>query len=102
MKHLTRNQWAELIEEFESSGLTQAAFASQKGVKLPTLRSWVYKLRTEQPLDSSAPELLPVRLLEPERSSRELLELEFPSGHRLRFPAGTAPSYLAALVASLG
>ena len=44
----SRQQWRDLVAEFEASGLTQQAFARRRQVKLGTFRSWLYTLRKEQ------------------------------------------------------
>lgn len=44
----TRRRWTTLVARFERSGLSQAQFASRNAVSLPSLRYWIYKLRTEE------------------------------------------------------
>lgn len=44
----SKQQWRELVAEFEASGLGQQAFAQRKRVKLGTFRSWLYRLRKER------------------------------------------------------
>lgn len=46
-----RQQW---VEQLRRSGLTQAAFARQNGLKLTTLQSWIYQ-RPVKPPKSQAP-----------------------------------------------
>lgn len=44
-----RTFWTPLVDEFErSSGITQAAFARQYGIKAGTFRKWLYQLRAER------------------------------------------------------
>ena len=119
-----RARWTKLVADFESSDLTQREFATERGISYSNLRNWIYRLRKEsRPLvvteakePGQAPEqveakrasrLVPVRvvasaakprLVEP---SSPLLELALPSGVVVRFPPGTAPSYLRALSAEL-
>jgi len=123
-----RGRWTKLVADFESSDLTQREFATERGVSFSNLRNWIYKLRKEsRPLvanetkvagQASPPErapkglqLRPVRVVasaakrrrtEPApRDADHHLELVFPSGALVRFPAGTDPQYLQALAAAL-
>jgi len=97
--------WRELIREYESGDRreTQTAFARRRGVSVGTFRLWLYRVRRER---TTGPALVPVRVLSstaPTARWRDdvSLELELPSGVRLRFPVGTDGGYLAALVARL-
>ena len=40
--------WNQVIEEFESSEMTQTQFAQNKGVNVATFRNWLYKIRNEE------------------------------------------------------
>ena len=119
-----RERWTKLVADFETSDLTQREFASARGISFANLRNWIYRLRKEsRPLIEAAPaspgqapvrvpsrersRLVPVRvvasapkarLVEP---SATLLELALPTGVVVRFPPGTQPSYLRALIAEL-
>ena len=119
-----QERWKKLVADFEASDLTQREFASERGVSFSNLRNWLYRLRKEaRPLAEGPPapsrqapkvaanrrgsRLVPVRvvasaakprLLEP---ASALLELALPSGVAVRFPPGTDPSYLRALLAAL-
>lgn len=44
----SKQQWRDLVAEFEAGGLTQQAFARRKRVNLGSLRNWIYKFRKEQ------------------------------------------------------
>jgi transposase-like protein len=119
-----RERWTKLVADFETSDLTQREFASERGISFSNLRNWIYRLRKEsRPLVEAAPassgqaparaptvrhsRLVPVRvvasapkarLVEP---SATLLELALPTGVVVRFPPGTQPSYLRAIIAEL-
>jgi hypothetical protein len=119
-----RERWTKLVADFEASDLTQREFASERGISFSNLRNWIYRLRKEsRPLVETGPassgqalarapakersRLVPVRvvasaakprLVEP---SSALLELALPTGVVVRFPPGTEPSYLRALLAAL-
>jgi hypothetical protein len=121
-----RTRWVKLVADYESSGLTQREFATERGISFSNLRNWIYRLRHEsRPLTDDtkqpgqAPEsgaaeegsrLLPVRVVASAPKARHdaaapagdgLLELVLPSGARLRFAAGTDLGYLQALAAAL-
>jgi DNA-binding transcriptional regulator YiaG len=40
---------AQLLEEYRASGLTQERFAARAGLKVGTLRAWIYKRRPPAP-----------------------------------------------------
>ena len=117
-----RQFWINQVADFETSGLSQRAYAEQKQISLSNLRYWMYKLRNEsRPLApeqaESAPEqrrprrarrLLAVDVVAsaaPKARQQDgqaaLLELTLPSGVQLRFPAGTDLAYLRALASAL-
>ena len=100
-----REIWLQIVEQFESSGLTQEEYASQRGIPVSTLRSWIYKVRRER--SEEAP-LLPVRVI----SSAALLarqpadegggiEVQVGDAVRVRFPSTTTPAAIAELVGLL-
>ncbi|WP_419145206.1 IS66 family insertion sequence element accessory protein TnpA [Myxococcus stipitatus] len=43
-----KQEWFQVAEAFEASGLTQKAFSAQRGVRLSTLQSWVYRRRRQR------------------------------------------------------
>ena len=119
-----RERWVRLVADYEASDLTQREYASERGISFSNLRNWIYKLRREsRPLVQVAPEvsgqepprvgperasrLVPVRVVAsaPKARSDEaapaMLELAMPSGAAVRFPVGTDPAYLRALLAAL-
>jgi DNA-binding transcriptional regulator YiaG len=55
-----REIWVQIVGQYEQSGLTQEAYAAQRGIPVATLRSWIYKLRHES--DGAVP-VLPVRVV---------------------------------------
>jgi hypothetical protein len=119
-----RERWTKLVADYEASDLTQREFASERGVSFSNLRNWIYRLRQEsRPLVTKAPassgqapsrrprkersRLVPVRVVASAPKARlleavpRMLELGLPSGVVVRFPPGTEPSYLRALISSL-
>jgi transposase len=118
-----RERWTKLVEDFETSGLTQKGFAQERGVSYSTLRNWVYRLRRERgPLGSRIDtrgkvwrqgqqkeglRFIPVEVVAsaPYGAAKAetvgAIELVLSSGSRLRFSAGTEIEYLRALAAVL-
>jgi hypothetical protein len=101
-----REYWVRLVAELERSGQPHREFASKRGVKVATLQKWLYRFRRER--RRNVP-LVPVRVVASTaptaRGASERaagIEVELPSGLRLRFPAGTDGAYIAALVRQLG
>jgi len=119
-----RTRWTKLVADFEVSELSQREFASERGISLSNLRYWIYRLRKEsRPLvtetversgqgperggEAEGSRLVPVHVVASAAKPRwkedgaALLELDLPSGTRLRFPAGTDLNYLRALASAL-
>jgi len=48
MARATRQEWAERVSRWQSSGLTAQAFAEEAGLNAATLSYWKYQLRREQ------------------------------------------------------
>ncbi len=119
-----QERWKKLVADFEAGDLTQREFASERGISFSNLRNWIYRLRKEaRPLVEAAPasprqaprraarkegsRFVPVRVVASAPKARlvepafPLLELALPSGASVRFPPGTDPSYLRALLAVL-
>jgi hypothetical protein len=112
-----RRQWQSLVARFERSGTSQAAFAAEAGVGLPSFRYWLYKLRAAVALSAPAPRatpgqasrgsarsaevrLVPVQLrggLEPEEGSVEVDVATL----RLCVRGRADPRYVALLVGAL-
>ncbi len=114
-----RERWVRVVATFEESGQSQREFAKGQELSLSNLRYWIYRLRKKsRPLATELAErsvksaeqperltLKPVRVVasvpEARREGSGLLELDLPSGTRVRFPAGTDPNYLRTLVSAL-
>jgi len=115
-----RQFWINQVADFETSGLSQRAYAEQKQISLSNLRYWMYKLRNEsRPLAPEQAESAPEQR-RPRRARRLLavdvvasaapkarppedgmLELALPSGLRVRFHAGVDLEYLCQLASAL-
>ncbi|MCP3103962.1 IS66 family insertion sequence element accessory protein TnpB [Myxococcus sp. K15C18031901] len=83
-----KQEWLQVAEAFEASGLTQEAFSAQRGLRLSTLQSWVYRRRRQHARKAPAVRLLPVEVATVAQVGPVLLEVVLASGARLRFPAG--------------
>ncbi|QDE90499.1 hypothetical protein BHS06_16845 [Myxococcus xanthus] len=101
-KPVEKQEWFRVAEAFEASGLTQKEFSAQRGVRLSTLQSWVYRRRRQRAGKAEPVRLLPVEVAGVAQPSTALLEVELASGARLRFAFGTDVEYVARLVAALG
>ena len=101
-KPVEKQEWLRVAESSEASGLTQKEFSQQRGVRLRTLQSCVYRRRRQEAGKAEAVRLLPVEVAGVAQPSKALLEMELASGARLRFASGTDVEYVARLVAALG
>jgi len=91
-------EWASILDRYDSSGLTQAAFCAREGLRFGTLVSWLGRRRKNGgALISSPPEpkFHELSLSRPTESSNSSLEVSLPDGTVLR---GSQASELAQLV----
>src|SRR5438128_2460539 len=98
-----REIWVGIVGQYERSGLTQEAFAADRGFPVATLRWWISRLRRD---GKEAAPLLPVRVLASTAPSARGagdgwpgIEVTVGDALRVRFPDGTPPSMIAELVA---
>ncbi|NOK01105.1 MULTISPECIES: IS66 family insertion sequence element accessory protein TnpB [Myxococcus] len=101
-KPVEKQEWFRVAEAFEASGLTQKEFASQRGLRLSTLQSWVYRRRRLHGSQTVGVRLLPVEVATGPAATESMLEVATASGARVRFEEGTDVVYVARLVAALG
>ena len=98
MKRRTKEQWRELIGEFEMAGLTQVEFARLYGVNVGTFRVWLHRLRRAQAL-------APVRFAEVSVSHASEkappCRLELPGDVVVLLGSAPEPRWLAELVVQL-
>lgn len=95
-----KETWLRLLEEYEQTELTQAAFAEQKGVKLATFRDWLYKERDKK-AESSATFVEVALPSVPFSVETAAVVLDFAQEHRIHFSSLPSPSYLASLLQAL-
>ena len=117
-KHIGREFWTRVIEEYESRApeQTQWDFAEEWGLKLTTFRSWLYQLRREQetvPSDNYTVgdelALVPIEVTGLDEAAVmagsvegfSAVDAAFPGGMMLRFQAGTDAVYMAELLSSV-
>lgn len=96
----TRRRWAERMGRFATSSLTVAEFCAAEGVSVPAFYQWKRVLAAgDTPLSpGTVPAFVPVRVA----PTAPAVELALPSGAVLRFPPGTDPATIAAVVRHLG
>ena len=94
-----RDNWWRIITEFEASGMTQRAFIKERRLSRSTFQKWLGKSRAEGPRADVAGELqlLEIQVVDDVLDAGVELEVMLAGGHSLWFPAGTDPSYVAAL-----
>lgn len=94
----TAERRAQLVQAYQESGLTMAAFARREGIKYATFAHWVLKAQKATAMPAK-PRLRFAELQLPLRAAAaEPLEIRLPDGTVLR---GTRVADLAALVRAL-
>ena len=101
-KKRSREEWAELVTEYERSGgdETQASFSRRQGVRVASFRYWLYKLR--EPVEEPGVRFveLTARTEEPRRS--EPVEVELTNGRCLvRFRGGADAVFIGDVISTL-
>ena len=100
----SRDQWAQIVEEFERRGLSHEAFCAERRLNVGSFRGWLYRLRTDSPrgkVARSATQLLPVRVGPPSASGDEDLVEVAIGGILVRVRSSVGPAYVAELVSRL-
>jgi len=105
------DEWMKLLEEYATSGLSQKEFVAKHELSFSTFQYWLYRkskgLRAES---GSSAQFVPVEVVpSPALQARAaepvvaggLIELELPTGLRVRLPAGTTPRFLGDVLACL-
>jgi len=90
-KRRTQSQWQRLVEEWERSDLTQAAYCRKKGISVASLQRWKRLLADEDHCvrehthgTAHSSTFLPIRLVDPPRGSAGLgLTVVLPDGVRI-------------------
>ena len=89
-------QWAMLIQECNSSGLTKRAFCRQRGISEKSFYYWLRKMRS-QAAEAVAPKLVQ---LEPISQTEDMLQIRY-RGAELKLPADVDLDAVAALLRSI-
>jgi hypothetical protein len=87
----------EWIERYRRSGQSAAAFASAHGVKVGTLRGWLYRRAGRTKSRNEA--MIPVKLID-SAGRQPAVTLRLPSGIEIEFAAAVAVSTLKELIES--
>jgi transposase len=95
-------RWDERLKRFAAGIHTVVAFCAAEGVSQSNFYLWRRRLARPAPLPAiSAPAVVPLRVAPPAHAAAPHLELDLPSGATLRFPAGTHPEFIAAVLRGL-
>ena len=90
-------QWAVLIQECKSSGMTNKDFCIQRGISEKSFYYWQRKFR-EQIVEVAAPQLVP--LDHPAEEPVDILQIRFREAE-LKLPSGVDIDAVAALLRSI-
>ena len=95
-----REEIEKIVADYERSGLTQDEYARQHGLKVGTLRHWIYhRLRAAAP---AAPALVEVQVAPMAALGSTHYRLEFPGGKSLSFSGPVRREELEQLCQLLG
>ena len=89
-------QWAMLIQECSSSGLTKREFCQQRGISEKSFYYWLRKMRS-QAAEAVAPKLVQ---LEPISQTEDMLQIQY-RGAELKLPADVDLDAVAAVLRSI-
>lgn len=90
--------WAMVIQECNSSGLSNREFCRQRGISEKTYYYWLRKLRSQM-AEATAPQLVPLDPA-PVPIQDDVLQIQY-RGAELKLPAGVDMDAVAALLRSL-
>ena len=90
--------WAMVIQECNSSGLSNREFCRQRGISEKTYYYWLRKLRSQM-AELTAPQLVPLDPA-PVPIQDDVLQIQY-RGAELKLPAGVDMDAVAALLRSL-
>jgi hypothetical protein len=94
----TRQRWADRLARFRTAEQTVGAFCAAEGVSVPAFYQWKRTRAAEGP-PAAPPPFVPVRIAAPAVGP---IELARPDGAVVRFPAGTDPVVIGAVVRRIG
>ena len=96
-EYRTQN-WAMVIQECNSSGLSNREFCRQRGISEKTYYYWLRKLRSQMAEDV-APQLVQLETA-PTLGQNDVLQIQY-RGAELKLPAGVDMDAVAAILRSL-
>ena len=88
--------WAMVIQECSSSGLSNREFCRQRGISEKTYYYWLRKLRSQM-AEAAVPQLVP---LEPVPEPDDVLQIQY-RGAELKLPAGVDMDAVSVLLRSI-
>jgi transposase-like protein len=95
----TAHEWQQQIQDWQASGLSQAAYCRQHGLNPNTFNGWRRRYRAAP---ASTPGLLPIQVAAAVPAPASALVLRLAAGHALELPAATGPGWVAELLRCLG
>jgi hypothetical protein len=97
-RYCNRNERAEWITRYRSSGLRPAQFAEQHGLKLGTLRNWIQKESHESSLGRETTGFQELLLPSVAATGPWAAEVQLPDGVVVRLGVVATPSWIASLL----
>jgi len=97
-KKRTRTEWTRLVQEWQSSGLSQKAFGRRKGIAVTTLSWWSCRLRREA---QERRPFVPVDVVADAPAVSGAFRVEVAGGRVVLVPASFDAAALRRLVAAL-
>jgi hypothetical protein len=99
----TQQEREKLIVKYRASGLAQREFAQEQGIKVGTLRQWIYRPRSPLPMARGKKfGFQEVSISEVPFLNGWAAELQLPRGVALRLNSNASVEWIGALVQKLG
>ena len=93
-------RWVERLERFAAGNHTVVAFCAAEGVSESNFYLWRRRLTQPHTPAPNQPTVVPIRVAPPPAPAMPI-ELALPSGTVLRFPAGSRPELIVAVLRGL-
>jgi hypothetical protein len=97
---IATRRWVERLERFAAGNHTVVAFCAAEGVSESNFYLWRRRLARPPTTASNQPTVVPIRVTSPPAPTASI-ELAFPSGTVLRFPADTRSEMIIAILRGL-
>ncbi len=97
---IATRRWVERLERFAAGNHTVVSFCATEGVSESNFYLWRRRLAQPPTTASNQPKLVPIRVTSPPAPTTPI-ELAFPSGTVLRFPADSRPELIVAILRGL-